>query len=82
MVVPAFFVEGKAGKVFIADLLSGCFSYLKFEKIDGDGPDEGWMPYYVKGKKAREHPTRLLCSSSCGRKCGIGCLRARLEFED
>ncbi|CAK9008586.1 unnamed protein product [Durusdinium trenchii] len=34
-----------------------CFSYLKFEKIDGDGPDEGWMPYYVKGKKVGQVAT-------------------------
>ena len=26
-------------------------SWIQFEKIDGDGPDEGWLNYYGQGKR-------------------------------
>ena len=26
-------------------------SWIQFEKIDGDGPDEGWLKYYGQGKR-------------------------------
>ena len=26
-------------------------SWIQFEKIDGDGPDEGWPKYYGQGKR-------------------------------
>lgn len=26
--------------------------WIQFQKMDGDGPDEGWLQYYCKGKRA------------------------------
>ena len=32
--------------------------HVKFQKLEGEGPAEGWVPYYVKGHRVATRTTK------------------------
>ncbi|CAK9021927.1 unnamed protein product [Durusdinium trenchii] len=43
--------------------------WIQFEKLDGDGPDEGWLKYYSNGKRAAK---RTAANDICIMQSNVG----------